>query len=207
MPKLIPKEKIKKIKLLRQKGYSLPEIKKEVQVGHGSVFRYIQGVEILPEYKQIWHSKRGGSLKRMKIAEKKAGEKAESFFPSLNLKEKAIFLAALYWGEGTKKDFSFSNSDPKMIKVFVRGLKEVFNIDKNRLRVSVRIYKDLDRNRSLDFWSKITGISAKRFMNVNILDGKKKGKLLYGMCRVRIIKGGDVLKYVLALKNRVVDLF
>lgn len=51
MPKLISQEKIKRIRLLRQKGYSLPEIKKEVRVGYGSVFRYIQGVEILPEYR------------------------------------------------------------------------------------------------------------------------------------------------------------
>lgn len=64
MPKLIPKEIIKKIRLLRQRGYSLPEIHKEVKVGYGSVFRYIQGVEILPEYRQIWHTKRGGSLKK-----------------------------------------------------------------------------------------------------------------------------------------------
>jgi len=151
MPKLIPKESIKKIKLLRQRGYSLPEIKNKVKVGHGSVFRYIQGVEILPEYRQIWHSKRGGSIKRMKLAEYEAEKKANNSIGILSEKEKLIFLTALYWGEGSKGDFGLSNSDPDLIKVVVKGLKEVFNINNDRLRISIRTYKDLDQNKCLKF--------------------------------------------------------
>ncbi|VVA44229.1 conserved hypothetical protein [Candidatus Roizmanbacteria bacterium] len=207
MPKLIPKEIIKQIKLLRQKGYSLPEIKKVVNVGHGSVFRYIQGVEILPEYRKIWHSKRGGSFKRMKLAEKKAEEKADEYIVRLSEKEKLIFLSALYWGEGSKGDFGLTNSDPDLIKVFVLGLKEVFKIRTDRLRISIRIYRDLDKDKCLKFWSKITEVPVSKFVSVNVLDGKKNGKLLYGMCRVRVTKGADVLKYIRALKNRVVGLF
>lgn len=207
MPKLIPKEIIKQIKLLRQKGYSLPEIKKVVNVGHGSVFRYIQGVEILLEYRKIWHSKRGGSFKRMKLAEKKAEEKADEYIVRLSEKEKLIFLSALYWGEGSKGDFGLTNSDPDLIKVFVLGLKEVFKIRTDRLRISIRIYRDLDKDKCLKFWSKITEVPVSKFVSVNVLDGKKNGKLLYGMCRVRVTKGADVLKYIRALKNRVVGLF
>ena len=207
MPKLIPKETIKKIKLLRQKGYSLPEIKKKVGVGHGSVFRYIQGIEILPEYRRIWHSKRGGSLKRMEIAQQKAKEKALKSINKLSEKEKLIFLSALYWGEGSKGDFGLSNSDPYLIRVFVQGLVNIFNVTKDRLRISIRIYKDLDKNKCLYFWSRITGVPVEKFVSVDVLDGKKMGKLPYGMCRIRVKKGGDLLKYILALKNRVIDLF
>jgi restriction system protein len=46
-----------------------------------------------------------------------------------------------------------------------------------------------------------------KFVNVNVLRGKKKGKLKYGMCRVRILKGGDMLKYMRALNNRIVNIF
>ncbi|MEK7177281.1 MAG: hypothetical protein AAB705_00455 [Patescibacteria group bacterium] len=207
MPKLIPKETIKKIKLLRQHGYSLPEIKKVVNVGHGSVFRYIQGVEILPEYRKIWHSKRGGSFKRMKLAEKKAEEKADEYIVRLSEKEKLIFLSALYWGEGSKGDFGLTNSDPDLIKVFVLGLKEVFKISTDRLRISIRIYNDLNREKCLKFWSTITGVPVPKFVSVNVLEGKKEGKLPYGMCRVRVTKGADVLKYMKALKNKIIDLF
>jgi len=33
------------------------------------------------------------------------------------------------------------------------------------------------------------------------------GKLPYGMCRIRVKKGGDVLKYVVALENEIVQTF
>lgn len=207
MPKLIPKKTINKIKLLRQKGYSLPEIKKEVRASHGSVFRHIQGVKILPEYWKEWHGKQGGSIKRMKIRERIAEEKAEKTIHSLSNKEKMIFLTALYWGEGSKSDFNLMNTDADLIRVFTQGLQEIFNISKDRLRISIRIYEDLDKQKCLEYWSKITGVSAEKFVSVNILKGNKKGKLPYGMCRLRVLKGGDMLKYIKALKDKVVSLF
>ena len=207
MPKLLSKEKIKKIKLLRQKGYSLPEIYKEVKVGYGTVFRYIQDIKILPEYRKIWHEKQGGSVKRMKIREQQAEKKAFETIPSLSNKEKMIFLSALYWGEGGKADFNLMNTDPELIKVFIQGLKEVFNISPDRLRVSIRIYEDLDRNKCLKFWSEITNVPIDKFVNVNVLQGIKKWKLEYGICRVRMLKGGDMLKYMKALNRRIKELF
>lgn len=207
MPKLIPKETIKQIKLLRQRGYSLPEIKKEVKVGHGSVFRYIQGVKISPEYKQIWYSKRGGSLKRMKLAEKEAEKKALASIDNLSNKEKKIFLSALYWGEGNKKDFNLINSDPDLIKVFINGLTGLFNVKKEDLKISIRIFEDLDKHECLKFWSTITGVPINKFVRVNIIKGRKKGKLSHGMCRIRVKRGGNLLKYVIAIKKRIVCLF
>lgn len=207
MPKLISKEIIYEIKLLRQRGYSLPEIYKKVKVGYGSVFRHIKGVEVLPEYRQIWHSKRGGSIKRMRIAKEKAYEKASILINNLSKREKIIFLSALYWGEGNKKDFNLINSDSDLIKVFVDGLTHCFNIKKDDLKISIRIYEDLDKGECLKFWSTITGVPVNKFVSVDILKGKKKGKLNHGMCRVRVKRGGDLLKYILALKKRIVESF
>ena len=207
MPKLIPKETIKKIILLRQRGYSLPEIKKEVKASHGSVFRHIQGVKILPKYWKEWHGKQGGSIKRMKRNEKLAEEKAKKAIFSLSNKEKMIFLSALYWGEGNKKDFNLINSDPDLVKVFINGLASLFDVKKDDLKISIRIFEDLDKSECLKFWSTITGVPVNKFVRVNILKGKKKGKLNHGMCRVRVKKGGDLLKYVLALKKRVIELY
>lgn len=177
MPKLLSKETIEKIKLLRQRGYSLPEIKREVKVSQGSVFRHIQGVKILPKHWKEWHGKQGGSIKRMKMREQQAEKKASEAIPSLSNKEKMIFLSALYWGEGNKTDFNLMNTDPDLIRVFIQGLKKVFNISQDRLRISIRIYEDLGRNKCLKFWSKITGIPVEKFVNVNVLLGKKKANL------------------------------
>ena len=207
MVKLIPISKRKKIVTLRQKGYSLPEIAKLLKIGKASAFRYTQGVSILPEHMKEWHDKQGGSVNRMKIKQKKAEERAKKTIIALTNNEKMLFLSALYWGEGGKTDFNFINTDPELIKVFIYGLQKIFGISKDRFRISIRIYEDLDKNKCLKYWSKITGIPIRKFVNVNILKGKKAGKLSYGMCRVRITKGGDMLKYIKALYRRVAYLF
>jgi hypothetical protein len=207
MPKYISKEIIEKIKILRSQGWSLNEIYHEVRVGYGSVSRYIQGVKILPQYQQIWLNKRNGSKAIMDRHKKIANQKAEDFIVNLTEKEKLLFIAALYWGEGGKKDFNFTNSDSEMIKIFVRCLREILKIDQKDIRASIRIYEDLDRNICLNHWSKITNIPIEEFVNVDVLKGKKLGKLAFGLCRIRIKKGGDMLKYLLALNKRVSKIF
>lgn len=200
-----PKE-VSKIKLLRSQGYSIIEIGNELKRPKTTIFRYIQDVEILPEFLKNWVGKRGGSRKRKRLKEIKSLEKAKDLIHELSYREKFILLSALYWGEGSKKDFGLSNTDPNLIRVFITCLRDVFKIDKTKLRVSIRIYEDLDKEKCLDFWSKITGVRKENFVNVNILAGKKKGKLEYGMCRVRVVRGGDFLKSIVSINKVITDL-
>ena len=199
-------DEISNIKLLRSQGHSIIEISKELKRPKTTVFRYIKDIEILPEFLKNWAGKRGGSRKRKALKEARSLEEAKKLIRELSYREKFILLSALYWGEGSKGDFGLSNTDPNLIKVFINCLKDVFGIDKTRLRVSIRIYADLDKEKCLDFWSKVTGINKRNFVNVNILPGKKKGKLEYGMCRVRVLKGGDFLKKIVSINRVITDL-
>lgn len=205
MAKRIPLVTIKFIKKLRSRGWSLPEIHKKVEVGYGSVFRHIQGVDILPQYQSLWYDKRGGSKKRKRKAELEAKQRANRVVSSLSEKELFIIFACLYWAEGNKKDFSFTNTDPEMVKVFVKCI-ETMGISKERLRVTIRTYEDLDKKTCIKYWAEIINIPVEQIINVNVIKGKKKGKLAHGMCRIRLIKGGDMLKYAVALKDRVAEL-
>ena len=189
-------DKVLKIKNLRSLGYSLPEISRELEVPKTTVFRYIKNVQILPEFIKLWEAKRVGSRYRKILKEKQAFLDGRKVVENLSSKEKMLFACALYWGEGSKKDFGLSNTDPELIKSFINVLRNVFNIQNDRLRISIRIYEDLDRDRCLNFWSRIVAIEKEKFINVDVLHGKKKGKLEYGMCRVRVLKGGDLLKQV-----------
>lgn len=189
-------DKVLKIKNLRSLGYSLPEISRELEVPKTTVFRYIKDVQILPEFIKLWEAKRAGSRYKKILKEKQAFLDGRKVVGNLSSKEKMLFACALYWGEGSKKDFGLSNTDPELIKTFINVLRNVFNIQNDRLRISIRIYEDLDRDRCLNFWSRIVDIEKEKFINVDVLHGKKKGKLEYGMCRVRVLKGGDLLKQV-----------
>lgn len=203
----ITREKIEKIKFLRSRGYSLPEISKEVSVSKTSVLRYIKNVRILPAYLSEWAGKRGGSHKIMLRKIKVALDEAENFVGHLTKKEIMLILCALYWAEGNKKDFILTNTDPDLIRVFVKVLKYTFRLKNDQIRVSLRLYEDLDKEKCLDFWSKVVGISKRKFLTTNILPGKKKGKLKYGMCRVRVVKGGDLLKKVMGINKIIAKRF
>lgn len=191
----INNREIKRIIELRRKGYSLPEITKIARRGNSTVFKYIRNVKILPKYYSVWREKQGGSKKRMLNEWHKARTKAGNLISSLNCKEKIIIASCLYWGEGAKADFSLSNTDTGLIKTFVRCI-EIMGVNKKDLRVTIRIYSDLDKNKAIKYWAKTIGISKKQILNVNILHGKKSGKLKYGMCRIRITKGGPYLKLI-----------
>ena len=52
------------IRKLRSKGFSVPEISKKLNIPKSTVFRYVQGIEIMPEFKDMWLRKRGGSSKK-----------------------------------------------------------------------------------------------------------------------------------------------
>jgi hypothetical protein len=185
----------------------LPELRRKFGIGNGTVMRYIQGVEILPEYKDFWLQKRKSSVNRKVLAENKAYNKALKTITSLKDKERELILASLYWGEGGKGDFNLTNTDPDLIRVFVKGLTEIYNIPVSKIRLSLRLYEDLDRDKCIDYWSQITGVPKENYRSVNVLVGKKLGKLMYGMCRLRIEKGGDMLKYLKALRRRIIETF
>ena len=203
----IPPEKIEKIKKLRSEGWTILELSRELEVGKATVSRYMKDVKILPEFEELWKAKRNGSVIRKQNAEKKAYIKAEKTVAKLSDKERLLVISSLYWAEGAKMDSNLTNTDPDLIRIFVDCLRNIMKIPNNRLRLNVRIYEDMDEDKCVNYWLRVTGLSRENLSSVNVLTGKKNGKLEYGMCRVRILKGGDVLKYLVALKKRIIALF
>lgn len=192
MRRLDPKV-IQKARMLRAKGATFSEIKSQLRIGYGSIHRYTKDVSILPQHVQVWREKQGGSKKRAKKKRREALAEARKKLKELGLKEWLIALTTLYWAEGAKRDLSFSNTDGEMITFFVKSLEKVFGIKKEELKVTIRIYEDLDKEKCLVYWAEKVGIPKSQILNINILKGRKRGKLNYGMCRVRVRKGGRVL--------------
>jgi len=189
---------------LRQHGYTISEIKMSSGFGRGTISKYIQGIKILPEFLKHWKEKKMSSAVRCEQEKQKALLEARNFIRNITIKDKLLIATCLYWAEGAKKDFSLSNTDPLLIKTFIQCLKEL-GIGKERLKVSIRIYEDLDKEKACVFWSNTIGIPKESIKSINVLKGKKKGKLEYGMCRVRVIKGGYYLKLIKSIKDIIKD--
>jgi len=140
-------------------------------------------------------------------AKTKAKKEATNLIRKLNKKERILIMSSIYWGEGGKRDFNLTNTDPYLIRLFIDGLIKEFAITRERIRLSIRIYEGMNEKECINYWLKTTRLSKSNLVSVNIIKGRKKGKLKYGMCRVRVLKAGNVLKYVNAIKEQIVIKF
>ena len=86
----------------------------------------------------------------------------------ISLKELMLIGTALYWAEGMKSErtapsLSFSNSDPRLIAVYLRFVREVLRIPDERIRAGVHIYPSIDRGDAVRYWSSIMNLPQNRF--------------------------------------------
>lgn len=112
---------------------------------------------------------------------------------NLSAEQEQLKLAGLmlYWGEGSKRDKStvdFANSDPKMISIFLRFLREIYQVTEDRLRVLVYCYANQSTDELIAFWSQLTTIPSSQFSRPYVRSDFRKeqiGRMPYGLVHVR----------------------
>lgn len=114
----------------------------------------------------------------------------------LPLSKREFFIAGLflYWGEGTKckqDGLSVSNSDPSVIKFFMRWLYEGLKIPKNKTKIGLHLYNDMNIDKEMVFWSETLKIPLSQFTRPYIKKTSSerinhKGSFGHGTCNVRI---------------------
>ncbi len=196
-------EKIKELKKLRKRGYSINELVEKLLIPRTTVWHHVHNVKILPKYLPILNAKRGGSAKLKQKNWERARIKAQELLEGLN-KNFLIAIAMLYWGEGSKKVCEFINSDGKMIKLYLTVLRKVLNISEKDIKPTMRIFSGMDKKECLNYWSRITKISKDKFL-IRFNDGGKRGRTKYGMCRITIKKGSNVLKLMHSLRDQIFE--
>lgn len=173
---------------LRMKGMSIPEISSQTGAAKTTVQRYVQKIVVPVQYAARLRERQGGARERAVALRMNCETEASSLLGELSKRDTFFLLLGLYWGEGTKRDFSIINSDPHLLQAFIVCLKDL-GIDLDRISLSLRIHDDLDSSLAISFWSQTLGIARSRIGKIEIIKGKKKGKLPYGMCRVRVRSG------------------
>lgn len=111
-----------------------------------------------------------------------------------------LFLVGLmlYWAEGAKTQSiaSVTNSDPRIIKLFVIWLEQCLQVDRSQLRGEVHIYPDIDVDEAETYWSAISGIPRSQFYKAQVDQRShksitKRGKLKYGTLHVKVLGAGS----------------
>lgn len=197
---------IAQIKSYRIHGLSIPQISMKMGIAKSTISRHVKDVKIHPDYYHLWLERKNAS----RIISDRAWNLAKTFAKS-NIKaisgsDLILIAASLYWAEGSKKDFTFTNTDSDMISLYLYCLRSVFEVKDEDIVISLRIYEDLDRESCVNFWSNVVKLDLRDRVSVQILEGSKKGKLLYGMCRVRVRKSGILLKKMEMIKQEILSL-
>ncbi len=100
-----------------------------------------------------------------------------------------LVLAALYLGEGSKSMrgcLRLGNSDPGIIRLFLKLLRSCYAIDESKFRVTVLCRADQDTKALANFWARTSDIKKGQFYKTRIdprTMGKVSRKLDYkGVC-------------------------
>ncbi|AKM83124.1 hypothetical protein A2422_03910 [Candidatus Woesebacteria bacterium RIFOXYC1_FULL_31_51] len=112
-------------------------------------------------------------------------------------RELTILGAALYACEGAKERIDnrgrkqyaidFTNNDPRLIKWFLKFLRNNFKVEEDRIKAQLFIYPDHNEQKLVNFWVKTTQIPKIRFNKVMHLI-QKSGRFkpsIYGTMKVR----------------------
>jgi hypothetical protein len=103
----------------------------------------------------------------------------------------------LYWAEGDKSSRNaarISNSDPEVLKLFMRFLRDCLDVPDERVSVTCNLFADhLDRQVEIEeFWLDELGLPRERlcksFVNVysKYSQKKRQNKLPYGTTRITV---------------------
>lgn len=193
---------------LRKDGKTLNQICAELQKSKATVWGWIRFVELstsqLANIKRFGGNKdkaaaqRAATLamaKKYKVLKEKAfrdGFERVRGIPSIP--ELMLSGCMLYWAEGGKTShLVFSNSDPRMIRLFMSFLVTHLSVDRNQVKVQLNFYEDSFGADEIEgFWLGVLGLPKASLYKSQInkkpqaAAGKKVGKLPYGVCRLEV---------------------
>jgi transcriptional regulator with XRE-family HTH domain len=196
---------------LRKKGMSYSQIKNEFGISKSTLSGWLFDMPLSEDkirklrdfnpmrIERCRNTKMKKRENRLSLVYKKVSED----IGKINKRELFLVGLFLYWGEGSKTSkytTAFTNTDPMMVKFFIRWVTECLGVKKTNLDILLHLYKDMNIKDSTDFWVKELKIPVSQFKKPYIKDSKLSG-LTYksgfgkGTCNVRIYNR-DVKEYI-----------
>jgi len=209
MARIIKKNKALK---LRKRGKSINEIAAKLNIAKSTVGSWCRNIQLGPEQiERLAKRQESGSYKgRMKFLERVRKERIKevALLRKQGIKEigklskRDLFIGgvAMYWSEGYTysggEQVGFTNSDPKMILLMLRWLKEICKVSDDNISLQVKINKiHKDRIKEVEsYWSNLTKIPVGQFNKTVLIKSKTKkiypnSNAHYGTLRVTVRQG------------------
>lgn len=181
---------------LRLQGKSYSQIRDVLGISKGTLSSWLSSLQLSPVVANKIQ-KRGKKIAIKTLIERnksqtteavkrrnKIKNNAKKFVKNISQNDLFFLGVALYWAEGYKRvkkvrgrevtshPVSLTNSDPNLIKIFLRFLREICLVQEGAIKADIRIFEHQNENTLLNFWSDITDIPTYRF-----------GKTYYGVSK------------------------
>ncbi len=226
---MIPKiEEKKKAVALRKAGKTYSEILSVVSVAKSTLSLWFLEVNLAKPQKQKLTQKRIAAQKRGAEARQKqrieSTQKiiiqAKKDIENLSKQELRLIGTALYWAEGSKakklrpsSGLDFGNSDPRMIKLYIKWLIDIVLVTRDRIKLSLYVHetakcrvKDIKNN-----WSQVTGFPESAITYVYYKKHNPKtvrkntGDSYWGLLRIRVSRSTDLNRKVMGWIEGICD--
>ena len=179
MAKRLEKEKAIQLRL---RGWSYSQIKREIGVAKASLSLWLQDYPLSEERMKLLRSPTDERIEKCRNTKAlKHQKRLKSVYQIVakdigSLTRRELFLAGLflYWGEGAKNSsatIALSNTDPKMISFYLRWL-ECLGVSKDKLKIKLHLYSDMNKGFEKAYWSKVTGLPLDSFRKTYLKESK-----------------------------------
>jgi len=190
---------------IRKKGVSIGYVEKKLGIPRSTLSGWFKDIQLTKRQKGrlcqnwknalvkarkkaiVWHNQQ--KERRMGEARKLALNTLEKIdLENINILE--LTLSVLYLGEGFKTNgqLGVGNSDPTILKFFIRSVGRVFKINPQQLKCELHLRADQNGEKIKRYWSRELKIPQKNFLSV-IFDKRTVGIKTYpkykGVCIVR----------------------
>lgn len=163
---------------MRKKGFSIPQISKKLGIAKSTTSLWVSKIplpqNIMDQIKERELTGREKGIEVMRarryLALLQIQKEAARFIRKMKLLKNKnlskLMTAVLFWCEGSKRNISevrFTNSDSKLVQVFLYALRNAFRIDESRFRALIHLHEYHNKDRQHHFWSTMTGIPLSQF--------------------------------------------
>lgn len=188
---------------MRKAGASYKEISEKLSVSKSTLSNWFSSEQWSNSVKErLSEQNRKAASKRMKqiAADRnrrlcalysKRRKEAQKIFSAH--KHDPLFVAGLmiYWGEGDSKlengYIRVGNTDPDMLAIYKAFLFRFLPDAARKIRVYLVLYKDIDEQKAVNYWSKSVEIDVDKFYKSTYIDGRHPSRrLTNGICTLSI---------------------
>jgi len=201
---------------LRQKEMSYSQIKEILHISKSTLSTWLKNYPLSEERIKLLRDNNQRRIERCRETKKrKKEERLDNFYKeqkksNLPLSNRELYLAGLflYWGEGAKTriaELSVSNTDPVVIKFFLLWFTDSLSFPKQKIRIGLHLYADMNIEEEIKFWSDFLTIPTTQFYkpyvkNVDSNSITHKGGFGHGTCNIRVLDARLSERILMGLK-------